>query len=102
MMVRVSLPGWLFFGFVNAYQRFLLAQRETRFNFYSNFISSLLHIPIVIYLSSTLDFLYGVALAMAIQFILRFLFISLFIRFSKIWESVVSPLDPDNFRNLVP
>ena len=46
--------------------------------------------------------LYGIAIGMSIQFTLRFFIMLTLIRFSRIWESVVSPFDPENFKNLWP
>ena len=62
-----------------------------------------MHIPIVIFFSEYLELkLYGIAISMSIQFTMRFFIMLGFIKFSRIWESIVSPFDPDNFRNLWP
>ncbi len=55
LMIYISLPGYLAFGFYNAYQRFLNGQKEVRYTMWINIVSTLIHAPTAYYLGITLD-----------------------------------------------
>lgn len=97
--VMICNPGILFFTYASCFDNFLSGHRDTAFIFYSNLISTIIHIVLAYYLVVYRDMrMIGISLACSFYFFCRFLTVFLLIKHSVIFKrSLVSIRNPDNF-----
>ena len=99
--ILIIIPGLFFCNFHNCYWRFLVGQREIKFNLYSNIVAAIFHAGFAYYLVFSLNMnIYGIGISTSLHFIVKFLMIYMFVKCSRFNEHNVLIWSKENFRNI--